>query len=73
MNKCVDGWSMNHEWTNFAWFPLISCEMVSLWCMHLKLGFDVVTFIRDWSPMPKDFVLWGSFIKKTTLQTYQAS
>jgi hypothetical protein len=41
--------------------------------MHLKLGFYVVTFIRDWSPMLKDFVLWGSFIKKTTLQTYEAS
>jgi len=22
---------MNYEWTNFAWFPLLSCEMVSLW------------------------------------------
>ncbi len=22
---------MNYEWTNFAWFSLLNCEMVSLW------------------------------------------
>jgi hypothetical protein len=30
---------MNYEWTNFAWFPLLSHEMLSLWCKyHFKQG-----------------------------------
>jgi hypothetical protein len=42
--KCVlNAWyecvrHMNYEWTNYAWFPFLSCEMLNLWCYVAKKG-----------------------------------
>jgi hypothetical protein len=26
----------NYEWTNFAWFSLLNCEMLNWWCKHAQ-------------------------------------
>jgi len=44
----------NYEWTNFAWFPLLSHEMLSLWCKEMLKG-SHFTCVREKEKLQKSF------------------
>jgi hypothetical protein len=46
--QCVK--HMNYEWTKFAWFSLVNCEMLSLWCKHAQNNENLLNMdIKCWN------------------------